>query len=93
MLIVALLLGPYIYNYHLFSLAQLKNSIEVGDDYDVVAKNFEQYQKEHDNGSGLQVSIESSHLFIYHVNIFDDCQLTVNFDKNNKVKSVVYVGD
>jgi hypothetical protein len=93
LLIGALVTWPYIYNYHLFSLAQLKNSIEIGDDYVLVSKKFQDYQQEHKGASDLQVLIKADRLFIYHVNSFDDCQLTVNFDTNNKVNSIAYIGD
>lgn len=93
LLIIAIVAWPFIYNYHLFSLARLKNSIEIGDEYALVSVKFEQYKKNHENGSDLQVSIEVDQLFIYHVNSFDDCQLTVKFDASGKVVSIAYVGD
>ena len=93
LLIVSVVAWPYIYNYHLFSLAQLKNGISVGDQYNLVVTKFEHYQREHTGVSELQVSIEPDKLFIYHVNVFDDCQLTVTFNSAGKVSNIAYIGD
>ena len=84
---------PYIYNYHIFSLAKLKNDIAIGDQYSSVASKFEQYQHEHNGNGELQVAITPERLFIYHVNAFDDCQLTVVFDTAGQVSNIVYIGD
>ncbi len=91
--VTALVAWPYIYNYHLFSLAQLKNSIEIGDDFSLVSDKFREYEKKHEGGNELHVSIKSDYLFIYHVNSFDDCQLMITFDNNSKVKNIDYIGD
>jgi len=94
LLIVSLLLfWPLIYNYHLFSLARLKNSIEVGDSYAEVETKFKDYQKDHLNNGELHVVIDKTKLFIYHVNSFDDCQLTVLFSSEQRVKEITYIGD
>jgi hypothetical protein len=84
---------PYLYNHHIFSLARLKNSVEIGDDYSLIAKRFDEYDLAHKKNGDLQVVIEESRLFIYHVSTFDDCQLTVSFDTSGKVKNIDYVGD
>ena len=53
---------PYVYNYHIFSLAQLKNSIKVGDNYQDVLNKFKAYQTKHDNTGELQVVINNKKL-------------------------------
>jgi len=93
LLFIGFVLSPYIYNHYLFSLARLKNSISIGDDYSLISKKFENYQEKNTGNGELYVVIEKRKLFIYHVNIFDDCQLTVEFDLNGKVKNVFYIGD
>ena len=84
---------PFLYNYHFFSLARLKNSIEIGDSYTEVEKKFKDYEEKNIGDSELDVVISKTELFIYHVNIFDDCQLTVLFNSNNMVKEVKYIWD
>lgn len=93
LLIVFVVVWPYIYNYHIFSLAQLKNGISIGDQYASVATKFEQYQQLHNGKGELQVSIEKDQLFIYHVNAFDDCQLTITFGATGQVSKIAYIGD
>lgn len=94
LLLVSLIAWPMIYNYYIFSLARLKNGIEVGDSYQDVLEKFKEYEAKYQSDDELEAVYESTELFIYHVNMFDDCQLTVLFDTvNGKVREVRYIGD
>ena len=92
-IVVVVAAFPFLYNHYIFSLARLKNSISIGDEYPLVVKMFEEYQEKYGIDAEIHMKIESSRLFIYHVSVFDDCQLTVNFDNGQKVSNVQYIGD
>ena len=58
-----------------------------------VTEKFKEYRSSHQGNAGFELVINNNQLFIYHVNIFDDCQLTVNFTADGKVKDIQYIGD
>jgi len=44
LILIGIVVWPLIYNYQLFSLARLKNSIDIGDSYEEVISKFKQYE-------------------------------------------------
>jgi hypothetical protein len=91
--VLGMAIAPWVYNFYLFPLAKLKNSIEIGESYEVVKQRFDQYYKQFERESDIQYFADPDTLFLYHVNIFDDCQLTVTFADDSGVAQVSYIGD
>ena len=91
--VATVILGPYIYNHYIFSLGRLHQSIEIGQPYVKVVETFESYYAVHSGSDEVQISKKDAELFLYHVNIFDDCQLTVRFGDAGLVKEITYIGD
>ena len=83
---------PTVYNLYFFSLARLKNDLSPGEQYDSVLQKFERYREEYETDGEFQMTVEENVLFIYHVNVFDDCQLTVEFT-DGRVSQISYIGD
>lgn len=101
---IMIILFPIIYNNYIFPLWRLNNNIKNWDSYDNLYTIFNNYYLEYKNKDEIYFNywIEKKeytwHLWdkflsLYHVNIFDDIQLSVYFDENNKVKEIIFIWD
>lgn len=104
---VALLsgVGLIFYNHHLSPLAKLRESVAIGEDFESVSTRFKSYEQDHkgdeiqlnngvvQNGNPEGMPAGTKFLHLYHWVFMDDLQLTVFFDRNNKVCKVAFIGD
>lgn len=107
-IILVLFMGalPWAYSYHLSPLARLRANIEIQDSYVDAEKLFvdfyegrkadEVFEFAHGTTASHLMRGEmplTKHLFLYHDSIFDNIQLQVLFDENDKVKEILFIGD
>lgn len=97
---------PHLYNRYIFPLGKLYEDLGVGQPYGEVKEKFEAYYADHKHNGEIYMEQgvtnrdlmkgpipETKYLFIYHASIFDDLQLQVLFDSNNKAKEINFIGD
>lgn len=97
----------YVYNYHLAPLARLSNEITEGDRFsDVNGKFIAYYERRRSTGSvhfrardsasgqwTTDVAVSANGLYLSDRGLFDDIQLTVEFDAGGRVEHIDLVGD
>ncbi len=108
LLIVIVVAGPFIYNYHLSPLARLRNDIQIGQKYEIVDALCTEYYEKYREGDEIyknlgdtkdltakpsEAPVDGKYIHLYHWIFLDDLQLTVFFDVNNKVAHVAFLGD
>jgi len=100
-------IGVLYYNHNLSPPARLKNQIKEGQSYQEVRDLFSKYQKKYKNDPDVSIAegvtedfdnrrlniSRGTYLHLYHWIFMDDLQLTIYFDKNDKVVHSEYVGD
>ena len=105
--ILGITAGPLIYNYTFHPLARINSQISNGDSIENVRNLLIKYEEKHGENDILQFVDEYPNstcdplkrenvmgcLSLYDESIFDDVQLTVYFDKDDKVVDKMYVGD
>ena len=106
-LLLASGIGVFYYNYNLSPPAKLKNQIKEGQSYQEVSDLFSKYQKKYRNDPDVSITEGTTedfdnrrlnisggkYLHLYHWIFMDDLQLTVYFDKSERVVHIDYVGD
>ena len=97
--------GIIYYNHHFSPLAKLRNKITTGQDFELVFPQFkavaEKYKNDEiqfnhgviDKANPEGIPAGTKFLHLYHWVLLDDIQLTVYFDKANKVIKIDFIGD
>lgn len=108
LLIAMVIAGPFIYNYYLSPLASLRDDIQIGQPFETVnsvcTEFYEKYREDDEiyitsgNTKDLtakpgQAPRDGKYIHLYHWVFLDDLQLTIYFDKNDKVAHVSFFGD
>ena len=106
-LLLLIIMGSIYYNNNLSPVAKLKGKIYLGQTYEDVAALFDEHKEQYKNDQNIYFSNgltkkrwpkrselpTGKYTHLYQWCLMDDLQLTVYFDKNNKVSHVDFISD